>query len=237
MSSAITTRCRTCPATVTGPGDQCRACGQASLRGAASKLVRDRVPEIMGARWRGHIATGHELLAACAAKVAEEHDELRQAGTLEELVDLLEAVLALDAACLRLADQAGITAAAVEQAWWLRGCFEHTTARRRLRRQLRRVDGGLPMWVAILGLEMPARRAVARARGCPARQAHHARGRRPHPAGRVLRGRPGRRSHRRGSGAGPPGEGRSPWPLRAGLHLGGRGVVTLVLPGSVLSIS
>ncbi len=122
--------------------------------GAPSTLVRDRVPASMGARWRGHAAGGFEYLAACAGKVAEAHDAWARSGALGTLAEIFEAVLAFEAACLRLADQTGVAAAAVEREWQLDRCYQRRAERRRIRRRLRRIRGGLPMWTAIAGAEV-----------------------------------------------------------------------------------
>lgn len=65
-----------------------------------SKLVRDRVPEIMGARWRGHIAGEEEYRLALGAKLIEEAQEAADAirpgpwmGEREELLGELADVL------------------------------------------------------------------------------------------------------------------------------------------------
>jgi predicted house-cleaning noncanonical NTP pyrophosphatase (MazG superfamily) len=84
----------------------CRACRQASLRGAASKLVRDRVPELMGADWRGHVAGDAEYLAALGRKLREEAREaaaevdagqpdklLHELGDVREVADALAAAI------------------------------------------------------------------------------------------------------------------------------------------------
>jgi predicted house-cleaning noncanonical NTP pyrophosphatase (MazG superfamily) len=58
-----------------------------------SKLVRDRVPEIMGARWRGHVAGEEEYRLALGAKLIEEAQEaataIRPGPRLEEREELL----------------------------------------------------------------------------------------------------------------------------------------------------
>lgn len=67
-----------------------------------SKLVRDRIPEIMTADGAPHTARtleGAELRAALVAKLHEEADEIGQSATapdtLEELADAFEVIRAL----------------------------------------------------------------------------------------------------------------------------------------------
>lgn len=64
------------------------------------KLVRDRIPEIIrrnGARPITRRLTHDELLPALFQKLDEEVAELRAAGTLEEMADVLEVLIALAA--------------------------------------------------------------------------------------------------------------------------------------------
>jgi predicted house-cleaning noncanonical NTP pyrophosphatase (MazG superfamily) len=87
-------------------GRICRGCRRASLRDGEPKLVRDRVPELMGGDWRGHIAEDAEYLSALGRKLAEEADEAAECvyadeqdrdKLLEELGDVVEVVYALAA--------------------------------------------------------------------------------------------------------------------------------------------
>lgn len=63
-----------------------------------SKLVRDRIPELIrarGARPSFHQAREDEKLALLDAKLREEVDELMTDRTCEELADVLEVVFAI----------------------------------------------------------------------------------------------------------------------------------------------
>jgi predicted house-cleaning noncanonical NTP pyrophosphatase (MazG superfamily) len=108
--------CRGCGAALPGAGELCRACGQASLRGRPSKLVRDRVPELMGPRWAGHAAGPVEYLVALAAKLTEEVGEYLAGRDPGELADVLEVALAVPAAVDQLAAGHGLPPGTVE-AW------------------------------------------------------------------------------------------------------------------------
>lgn len=62
------------------------------------KLVRDRIPEII--REKGHepsirMASDEELDLLIREKIVEESKELLVAGTLEEIADIVEAILGL----------------------------------------------------------------------------------------------------------------------------------------------
>lgn len=62
------------------------------------KLVRDRIPEIIVAGGREpvtRVLNDAEYLAALHRKLDEELQELHEAGSLEEMADLLEVLLAL----------------------------------------------------------------------------------------------------------------------------------------------
>lgn len=62
------------------------------------KLVRDRIPEIMGEQdvsCTFKILTDEEYLTALDAKLDEELAEYRQSGDVEELADLMEVIYAI----------------------------------------------------------------------------------------------------------------------------------------------
>lgn len=62
------------------------------------KLVRDRIPEIIGEQNTActfKILTDEEYLTALEAKLDEELAEYRQSGDVEELADLVEVIYAI----------------------------------------------------------------------------------------------------------------------------------------------
>jgi predicted house-cleaning noncanonical NTP pyrophosphatase (MazG superfamily) len=64
-----------------------------------SKLVRDRIPEIIRSRGESplvHVATDVEYDSALLVKLEEEVKEFTESGSVEELADILEVV---DAIC------------------------------------------------------------------------------------------------------------------------------------------
>jgi predicted house-cleaning noncanonical NTP pyrophosphatase (MazG superfamily) len=99
------------PAAVHAPA----AAEQPMVAGTA-KLVRDRIPELLGPGWRGHVAGPVEYLAALAAKLAEEDGEYLAAEDPGELTDVLRVADAVPAAVAVLALQHGLDPATV-QAW------------------------------------------------------------------------------------------------------------------------
>lgn len=63
-----------------------------------NKLVRDRIPEIIGEQNTActfKILTDEEYLTALDAKLDEELAEYRQSGDVEELADLIEVIYAI----------------------------------------------------------------------------------------------------------------------------------------------
>lgn len=63
-----------------------------------NKLVRDRIPEIIGGQnvaCTFKVMTDEEYLAALDAKLDEELAEYRESGNLEELADLMEVIYAI----------------------------------------------------------------------------------------------------------------------------------------------
>ena len=63
-----------------------------------NKLVRDRIPEIIGEQnvaCTFKILTDEEYLTALDAKLDEELAEYRESGELEELADLMEVIYAI----------------------------------------------------------------------------------------------------------------------------------------------
>ncbi|MEI8339119.1 MAG: nucleoside triphosphate pyrophosphohydrolase [bacterium] len=63
-----------------------------------NKLVRDKIPEILdkkGVAYEKRIATPEEYKSELIKKLQEELDEFKEAGSPEELADLLEVIVAL----------------------------------------------------------------------------------------------------------------------------------------------
>jgi predicted house-cleaning noncanonical NTP pyrophosphatase (MazG superfamily) len=63
-----------------------------------SKLVRDKIPQIIGQSARFHVAEDPEYLKALAAKLLEEAAEFQQDPSVEELSDVIEVVAAISRA-------------------------------------------------------------------------------------------------------------------------------------------
>ena len=65
-----------------------------------NKLVRDKIPEILdekGISYKKRIASSEEYKAELIKKLAEEIEEFEEAGSPEELADVIEVVEALKA--------------------------------------------------------------------------------------------------------------------------------------------
>lgn len=60
-----------------------------------SKLVRDKIPEIIGPAAKYHVADEPEYKRALADKLLEEAGEFQREPSVEELADVLEVLLAI----------------------------------------------------------------------------------------------------------------------------------------------